>query len=112
MMSGLDLPQRAIRQQIASAVNLVCHQSRLTDGTRRIVSIAEIRPTDDGEDMVMQDIFLFKRTGIEKETGRIEGHYVYTGARPAFIEVLTASGIAFNESIFAKPETKGWSWRS
>ena len=103
MMSGLELPQRAIRQQIASAVNLVCHQSRLPDGSRRIVSIAEIVPAPDGEDLTLRDVYRFRRTGIHKETGRIIGHYEYTGVIPAFIETLRAAGIPFDESIFAAP---------
>ena len=101
LMSGLELPQRAIRQQIASAVNLVCHQSRLPDGSRRIVSIAEVMPSPDGEDLALRDIYCFRRTGIDKATGRILGHYEYTGVVPAFIEILRASGIPFDESIFA-----------
>ena len=106
MMSGLELPQRAIRQQIASAVNLVCHQSRLPDGSRRIVSIAEVVPTKDGEDLEMRDIFRYQRTGIEKGTGRILGRYLYTGARPAFIQTLEESGIDYDRSIFANPEPR------
>ena len=103
LMSGLELPQRAIRQQIASAVNLVCHQSRLPDGSRRIVSIAEVVPAPDGEDLALRDIYRFRRTGIQKETGRILGHYEYTGAVPAFIETLRAAGIPFDETILASP---------
>lgn len=103
LMSGLELPQRAIRQQIASAVNLVCHQSRLPDGSRRIVSIAEIVPAPDGEDLALRDVYRFRRTGIDKASGRILGHYEYTGAVPAFIETLRAAGIPFDESIFSAP---------
>ena len=102
MMSGLELPERAIRQQIASAVNIVCHQSRLTDGSRRIVSIAEVVPTKDGEDLEMRDIYRYQRTGIEKGTGRILGRYLCTGVRPAFIQTLEESGIDYDRSIFAK----------
>ena len=103
MMSGLELPQRAIRQQIASAVNLVCHQSRLPDGSRRIVSIAEVAPTKNGEDLEMRDIYRYQRTGIEKGTGRILGRYLYTGVRPAFIQTLEESGIDYDRSVFANP---------
>ena len=105
MMSGLDLPQRAIRKQIASAVNIVCHQSRLPDGSRRIVSIAEIVPTPDGEDLSLRDVFLFRRTGIHPQSGRILGHYECTGVVPAFIETLRAAGIPFDASIFSPPAT-------
>ena len=106
MMSGLELPQRAIRQQIASAVNLVCHQSRLPDGSRRIVSIAEVAPTKNGEDLEMRDIYRYQRTGIEKGTGRILGRYLYTGVRPAFVQTLEESGIDYDRSIFANPEPR------
>ena len=103
LMSGLELPQRAIRQQIASAVNLVCHQSRLPDGSRRIVSIAEVIPAPDGEDLALRDVYRFRRTGIDKSSGRILGHYEFTGAVPAFIETLRAAGVPFDESIFSSP---------
>ena len=106
MMSGLELPERAIRQQIASAVNIVCHQSRLPDGSRRIVSIAEVMPTKNGEDLEMRDIYRYQRTGIEKGTGRILGRYLYTGVRPAFIQTLEESGIDYDRSIFANPEPR------
>lgn len=106
MMSGIELPERAIRQQIASAVNLVCHQSRLPDGSRRIVSIAEVAPTKNGEDLEMRDIYRYQRTGIEKGTGRILGRYLYTGVRPAFVQTLEESGIDYDRSIFANPEPR------
>ena len=100
LMSGLELPQRAIRQQIASAVNLVCHQSRLPDGSRRIVSIAEVVPSPDGEDLALRDVYRFRRTGIDKASGRILGHFEFTGSVPSFVETLRAAGIPFDESIF------------
>lgn len=100
LMSGLELPQRAIRQQIASAVHLVCHQSRLPDGSRRIVSIAEVIPSPDSEDPTLREVYCFRRTGIDKNTGRILGNYEYTGAIPAFIQTLRAAGVPFDESIF------------
>jgi Flp pilus assembly CpaF family ATPase len=103
MMGGLELPERAIRQQIASAVNLVCHQARLADGSRRITSIAEVVPSADGENLSLRDVFRYKRTGIEKGTGRILGHHVYTGAVPQFVRLLAEAGIPYDESMFALP---------
>jgi len=107
MMGGLELPERAIRQQIASAVNLVCHQARLPDGSRRIVSIAEVVPSEDGENLTMRDVFRFKRTGIEKGTGRILGRHVYTGSVPAFVRRLAEAGVPWDESMFALPAEDG-----
>jgi Flp pilus assembly CpaF family ATPase len=103
MMAGLELPERAIRQQIASAVNIVCHQARLADGSRRVVSIAEVVPSEDGENLALRDIFRYKRTGIEQGTGRIIGHHVYTGVQPLFVRMLLEAGIPFDKTMFDLP---------
>ena len=65
------------------------------------MSIAEIVPAPDGSDLALRDVYLFRRTGIQKETGRILGHYEYTGVVPAFIESLRAAGVTFDESMFS-----------
>ena len=90
MMAGYDLPVSAIREQIASAVNIIVQQTRLPDGSRKIVQISEI--TGREKDIVlMQDIFNFVQTGLD-ENGKIQGYYAATGNIPAFVETLKAKG--------------------
>jgi pilus assembly protein CpaF len=98
LMAGMDLPERAIREQIASAINIVIQLSRFADGTRKIVSISEITGME-GNTVVMQDIFVFKRTGVSPD-GRILGEFVPTGVRPKFIDKFKVSGITIPGSIF------------
>lgn len=90
-MTGMRLSDRAMRQQIASAVNLVIQVARLTDGTRRIVSIAEITGME-GETISMQEIFEFERTGVDG-TGKVIGRFRTTGIRPRFAERLKQYGM-------------------
>jgi pilus assembly protein CpaF len=90
-MTGMRLSDRAMRQQIASAVNLVIQVARLTDGTRRIVSIAEITGME-GETISMQEIFEFERTGVDS-TGKVIGRFRTTGIRPRFAERLKQYGM-------------------
>ncbi len=98
LMAGLDLPARAIREQIASAVDIVIQQSRLSDGTRRVTHIAEITGRE-GEVFTIADIFLFKQTGITPE-GKVLGQFVPTGVVPKFIEGLSRRGIKVPREIF------------
>ena len=90
-MTGMRLSDRAMRQQIASAVNLVIQVARLTDGTRRITSIAEITGME-GDMIVMQEIFQFERTGVDA-TGKVIGRFRTTGIRPRFAERLKQYGM-------------------
>jgi pilus assembly protein CpaF len=97
LMAGMDLPVRAIREQIASAVDLICHQERLRDGTRKVVKITEIQGME-GDVITMSDIFEFEQTGIEG--GRIIGRIRPTGLRPKFIDRIEAAGIHLPPSVF------------
>ena len=100
LMSGAELPARAIREQIASAVNMIVQQSRLRDGTRRIVSITEVLGTGpDG--VVMQEIFGFKQTGVDPETGRVIGELAPTGVLPQALDRLSSEGEGVPEEMFA-----------
>ena len=90
-MTGMRLSDRAMRQQIASAVNLVIQVARLTDGTRRIVSISEITGME-GEMITMQEIFQFERTGVDG-AGKVVGRFRTTGIRPRFAERLKQYGM-------------------
>ncbi len=98
LMAGLDLPARAIREQIASAIDLVFQQSRLSDGSRRVTHIAELTGRE-GEVFTIADIFLFKQTGITPE-GKVQGQFVPTGVIPKFIEGLSRRGIKVPREIF------------
>jgi pilus assembly protein CpaF len=101
-MSNLSIPDHAIRRQIASAVDVVVQVSRLSDGTRKVISIAEITGME-GDVVTMQDIFVFRKRGI-RENGEVIGDFTPTGVRPKFSEKLLVSGIALPIAMFE--ETK------
>ena len=97
LMAGVDLPVRAIREQISSAVDLIVHQSRLKDGTRKITNITEVQGME-GDTIVMQDVFVFEQTGVID--GKIQGRLKPTGIRPKFVEQFEAQGIHLPNNIF------------
>ena len=97
LMAGVDLPVRAIREQIASAVDLIVQQSRLKDGTRKIVNITEVQGME-GDVIVMQDVFVFEQTGIVE--GKIQGRLKPTGIRPKFVEKFEVMGIHLPPGLF------------
>jgi len=97
LMSGMDLPLRAIREQIASAFNVIVHLERLQDGSRKVVSIAEVQGME-GDIIVMQDIFAFKQTGVAD--GRVQGYFTATGVRPSFVSKFGAMGIDLPDDLF------------
>jgi len=97
MMAGMELPQRAIREQIASAVDLIVHQERLRDGTRKIVKITEIQGME-GDVITMSDLFEFEQTGIE--AGKVIGRIRPTGLRPKFMDRIEDAGIKLPPSVF------------
>ncbi|MCG1011535.1 CpaF family protein [Tepidanaerobacter sp. GT38] len=99
LMAGMDLPIRAIREQIASAIDLIIHQSRLRDGSRRITHITEVQNME-GDVIVLQDLFYFKQTGVD-EDGRVIGEFRSTGMRPKFIDRLEVSGYKLPVEVFA-----------
>jgi len=97
LMAGMDLPVRAIREQVASAIQLIVHQERLRDGTRKIVKISEIQGME-GEIITMSDIFEFEQTGVE--SGKVIGRLRATGLRPKFIETLEMAGQHLPPTVF------------
>ncbi len=97
LMSGMDLPIRAIREQIASAVDVICQQQRLRDGSRRILYITEVQGME-GDMITMSDIFEFEQTSFEN--GKIVGRIRPTGLRPKFIERIEDAGIHLPPSVF------------
>lgn len=97
LMAGLELPVRAVREQVASAIDLIVHQERLRDGTRKIVNITEVSGME-GDVITMTDIFVFEQSGYEN--GKVVGRLRPTGLRPKFIDKIEASGIHLPASIF------------
>jgi pilus assembly protein CpaF len=97
MMAGMELPVRAIREQVASAIDLVIHQERMRDGSRKVVSITEVSGME-GDVITMTDIFIFEHSGYEN--GKVIGRLRPTGLRPKFMEKIDASGIHLPASIF------------
>jgi pilus assembly protein CpaF len=100
-MANLNIPERAVRYQIASAVHAVVQIARLSDGTRKVITISEITGMDEGF-IAMQDIFVFERTGLD-ENGKVRGAFRATGVRPQFAERLASAGARLRPALF---ETK------
>lgn len=98
MMAGMDLPVEAIRQQIAGAVHLIVQQSRLSDGSRKVTHITEVTGMQ-GDVVTMQDIFVFKKEGIDKNR-KVVGRHMPTGFMPKMVEKLEAMGIRLPKGIF------------
>ncbi len=97
-MAGLELPIRALRNQFASAIDLVIQASRLQGGPRKITSISEVIGME-GDTIIMQEIFAFRQTGVG-EDGRAHGEFIATGIRPTFMERLENSGYHLSPEIF------------
>jgi len=104
LMSGVDIPVRAIREQIASAIHLIVHEARFSDGTRKVVRLAEVVGLE-GDQITMQDVFLFEQTGVDDD-GTVLGHFRPTGAVPTFIEEVAAHGLNIDRSMFS-PHRQG-----
>jgi pilus assembly protein CpaF len=97
-MAGMDLPAKAIREQISSAVHLIVQQSRLSDGSRRVTHITEVCGMQ-GDVITTQDIFVYKQTGMDKDR-KILGKHVATGFIPKFVEKIEAHGGKIPRGIF------------
>jgi len=97
LMSGVELPMRAIREQISAAVDLIIQQSRMKDGSRRVIAVTEVQGME-GDVIVLQDVFVFEQTGVEN--GKIVGRMKPTGIRPKFVEKFEAANIFLPPAIF------------
>lgn len=104
LMAGMNLPARAIREQIASAIHLIIHQQRFSDGSRKITHISEIQGME-GEVVVLQDLFVYRQHGVDQE-GRVIGQHVATGLRPKFLPLLESKGIYLSPELFTPPGGK------
>ena len=98
LLSGFAIPQRAMRQQIASALNIIVQVARLSDGTRKVMKISEISGME-GDMVMMQDLFEFKRTGIGAG-GKVQGNFVSTGIRSTYTQRLEAAGLRLDSKLF------------
>ena len=100
MMADVEIPSRVILQQLASAIKLVVQVARLQDGSRKMLSIAEVVSAH--EDRVeLQEIFTFERTGVTDQ-GKVQGRFKATGVRPKIMERLRVSGITLPDSVFTE----------
>jgi pilus assembly protein CpaF len=105
-MAGLELSPRSVRQQIASAINVIVQAERMEDGRRRVVSISEIVGME--EDVIsMQEIYRFRRQGMGKD-GAVLGDFETTGVRPRFMDVLAARGVELPGIVFSQPQRRGF----
>lgn len=100
LMSGMELPLKAIRDQVSSAIDLIVQQSRLRDGTRKITSITEVVGME-GEIVSMQDIFVYETDGTVDPTGKFIGKFRATGVRPNCLEKIRGNGVTVNNEWFA-----------
>jgi len=103
LMAGMDLPVRAIREQVSSAIDVICQQERMRDGTRKVTIISEISGME-GDIITMTDIFTFEQTGID--AGKVMGRLRPTGLRPKFMDTIESVGINLPPSIFGIGERK------
>jgi pilus assembly protein CpaF len=103
LMAGMDLPVRAIREQAASAIDVICQQERMRDGTRKVTHITEVSGME-GDVITMTDIFVFEQTGME--AGKVVGRLRPTGLRPKFMDKIEAAGISLPPSIFGIGERR------
>ncbi len=97
MMAGMDLPLKAIREQVASSIELIVHMERLKDGTRKVVQVSEVQGME-SDTIVMQDLFMFHQTGIKN--GVVQGSLKPTGLRPRFLSKLVANSIELADNVF------------
>jgi len=103
LMSGAELPIRAIREMVASAIDVIIHTARLSDGSRKIMQITEVTGMKDDTHIDLQDIFSFKQTGVNKD-GKVLGDYQATGYIPSFNDDIKIRGISLPEDIFKAPD--------
>ncbi|ACC98756.1 TadA subunit [Elusimicrobium minutum Pei191] len=104
MMGSADLPIWAIREMVSSAVNMIVQLSRFSDGSRKVTYITEILGQKDGI-IHTNDLFRYRQTSIDEETGKVQGHFAATGNKPSFYDDFKSKGINIDESVFAAPNT-------
>ncbi|HLD29413.1 MAG TPA: CpaF family protein [bacterium] len=100
MMAGMDLPSRAIREQIAGAIDIIVQTNRFSDGSRKIEAVSEVTGIDESFQIVPQDIFVFEQTGIDPSGGRVLGRFHATGYKPSFLDEIRIHGLSLNTEMF------------
>jgi pilus assembly protein CpaF len=103
LMAGMDLPSRAIREQVSSAINLIVHQDRMRDGTRKVTYITEVSGME-GDVITTTDLFIYEQTGVDN--GKVVGRLRPSGLRPKFMDAIEASGVHLPPSIFGVGERR------
>ena len=107
LMAGMELPVKAVREQISSALDLIIQQSRIKDGTRKITHITEVQRLE-GDTIVLQDLFTYVQDYID-DGGKSIGHYEASGLQPAFLEKFKMNGVEIPLKLFARDdEASGW----
>ena len=104
LMSGVELPVRAIREMMASAINVIVHTARLSDGSRKITQISQVTGMRDELHVELKDVFAFKQSGIDSQ-GKVQGAFEPTGFIPTFIEDIRVRGINLSDEIFKNPQS-------
>lgn len=104
LMAGFEMPIRAIREQVSSAIELILQQSRLKDGSRKITYITEVQHME-GDVITTQDLFRFEQTGMD-ENGKLMGHFVSTGMQPGFMDKFQVNGVSLPDDFFMAEEEK------
>jgi pilus assembly protein CpaF len=102
LMGGIEIPLRAIREMIASAIDMIVHTARLSDGSRKVIQISELTGMTDEMHIGIQDLFSFKQTGITAQ-GKVEGQFAPSGNIPTFFDEIVKRGIPLSQDIF-KPK--------
>jgi len=107
-MAGFDLPVRAIREQIAGAVDCIVQIARLKDGSRKVTSIAEVVGME-GEVVTMQELVRYAQRGLDKD-GKVVGEFQYTGVQPHYMNRFDEAGVEFDVRELAKMQSSGTLW--
>jgi pilus assembly protein CpaF len=101
-MAGYDLPIRALRQQVSSAINVIVQAQRLSGGKRKVTRVSEITGME-GDQIQLQDLFVFEQTGLD-EAGMARGHFAVTGIRPKCLERIASHGISLPAELFLRKQ--------
>ena len=99
LMSGIELPARAIREMVSSAVDLIVHTARLSDGSRKVLGIAEVAGMKDEMHINLNDLFIFKQIGVDAQ-GKVLGYFTATGSKPSFMDEIRVRGVVISDDIF------------
>ncbi len=100
LMSNVDLPLAAIREMVSSAVDLIIHTARLSDGSRKVMSVSELMGMANGTEVLFKDIFVFNQTGTDPRTGKVLGEFMATGQVPTYLNELRVKGLGIDPEIF------------